>query len=305
MKNRLLVGTRGSALALAQTNEIIEALKRIAPHMRCDIVQIRTKGDKMHEQGAASPEGKSMYTEEIEDALTAEKIDVAVHSMKDLTTDLPKGLVIAAVPERINPRDVLISRDKTKLDQLLGIARVGTSSPRRKAQLSARRGDLEIVDMHGNVDTRLKKLEKGECDAIVLAAAGLIRLRLERNVTEYLSPDVMLPAVGQGALAVETRESSSEIIELLSKIDHESTRMAVDAERAFARRLGADCRTPIAAYARIEARKLVINGLVATPNGNMLVRSQIASEDIVPEKVGQELAEVLLNKGAAAILEAA
>jgi hydroxymethylbilane synthase len=159
--------------------------------------------------------------------------------------------------------------------------------------------------MHGNVDTRIKKLEKGECDAIVLAAAGLIRMKLERNVTEYLSPDVMLPAVGQGALAVETRESASEIRELLSKINHDPTRKAVDAERAFARRLGADCRTPIAAYARIEARKLVINGLVATPNGSMLVRSRIASEDIVPEKVGQELAEVLLNKGAAAILEAA
>jgi hydroxymethylbilane synthase len=165
MKNRLLVGTRGSALALAQTNEIIEALKRIAPDVRCDIMQIRTKGDKMHEQGTTAPEGKSMYTEEIEDALTAEKIDIAVHSMKDLTTDLPKRLIVAAVPERINPRDVLISGNKTKLDQLPGKARVGTSSPRRKAQLSARRGDFEIVDMHGNVDTRLKKLEKGECDA--------------------------------------------------------------------------------------------------------------------------------------------
>jgi hydroxymethylbilane synthase len=303
--NHLLVGTRGSALALAQTNEIVEALKRIAPGIHCDIVQIRTRGDKMHEQGTMAQEGKSMYTEEIEDALTAEKIDIAVHSMKDLTTDLPKGLVIAAVPERLNPRDVLISKNKTKLDQLLGEARVGTSSPRRKAQLSARRGDFEIVEMHGNVDTRLRKLEKGECDAIVLAAAGLIRLRLERHVTEYLSPDVMLPAVGQGALAVETRESASEIKELLSKINHEPTRIAVDAERAFARRLGADCRTPIAAYARIEARKLIINGLVATPSGSMLVRSQIASENIVPEKVGQELAEVLLNKGAAAILEAA
>jgi hydroxymethylbilane synthase len=303
--NRLLIGTRGSALALAQTNEIVEALKRIAPGIHCDIVQIRTKGDKMHEQGTTAQEGKSMYTEEIEDALTAEKIDIAVHSMKDLTTDLPKGLVIAAVPERLNPRDVLISKNKTKLDQLPGEARVGTSSPRRKAQLSARRGDFEIVDMHGNVDTRLKKLERGECDAIVLAAAGLIRLKLERNVTEYLSPDVMLPAVGQGALAVETRESASEIRELLSKINHDPTRKAVDAERAFARRLGADCRTPIAAYARIEARKLVINGLVATPNGSMLVRSRISSEDLVPEKVGQELAEILLNKGATAILEAA
>jgi hydroxymethylbilane synthase len=305
MKNRLLVGTRGSTLALAQTNEVIEALKRIEPHIRCDIVEIRTKGDRLHEQGASVPEGKSMYTEEIEDALTAEKVDIAVHSMKDLTTDLPKGLIIAAVPERVNPRDVLISRNKVKLDQLPGKARVGTSSPRRKAQLSARRGDLEVVDMHGNVDTRLKKLKKGEFDAIVLAAAGLIRLRLERNVTEYLSPEVMLPAVGQGALAVETRESASELRELLSKINDESTRMAVEAERAFAKRLGADCRTPIAAYARIEAGKLVINGLVATPNGSMLVRSQIASKDIVPEKVGQELAEVLLDKGAAAILEAA
>jgi hydroxymethylbilane synthase len=305
MKNHLLIGTRGSALALAQTNEVIEALKRIAPGVHCETVPIRTKGDKMHEQGAASPEEKSMYTEEIEDALTAEKIDIAVHSMKDLTTNLPEGLMIAAVPERINPRDVLISRDKSKLDQLPGKASVGTSSPRRKAQLLARRGDLEIVPMHGNVETRLKKLEKGECDAIVLAAAGLVRLRLERNMTEYLSPDVMTPAVGQGALALETAESAGEMRELLSKINHEPSRMAVEAERAFARRLGADCHTPIAAYARVEARKLVINGLVATPNGSMLVRSQIASENLVPEKIGQELAEVLLNKGAAAILEAA
>jgi len=304
MKNRLLIGTRGSTLALAQTNEVIVALKRIAPHLSYDIVQIRTRGDKIHEQGAQALEGKSIYTKEIEDALINGKVDVAVHSMKDLTTDLPRGLVIAAVPERLNPRDVLISREKSKLDQLPGKARVGTSSPRRKAQLSARRGDLEIMDMHGNVDTRLKKLEKGECDAVVLAAAGLIRLKLERNVTEYLSPEVMLPAVGQGALAVETRESASEIREIISGINNEPTQIAVDAERAFAKRLGADCRTPIAAYARLEAGELVISGLVATSNGNMLVRSQIASKEIVPGKVGRELAEVLLNKGAAAILEA-
>jgi hydroxymethylbilane synthase len=304
MKNRLLIGTRGSTLALAQTNEVIVTLKRIVPHLSYDIVQIRTRGDKIHEQEAPALEGKSIYTKEIEDALIDGKVDVAVHSMKDLTTDLPRGLVIAAVPERLNPRDALISREKSKLDQLPGKARVGTSSPRRKAQLSARRGDLEIMDMHGNVDTRLKKLEKGECDAIVLAAAGLIRLKLERNVTEYLSPEVMLPAVGQGALAVETRESASEIREIISEINNESTQIAVDAERAFAQRLGADCRTPIAAYARLEAGELVISGLVATSNGSMLVRSQIASKEIVPRKVGRELAEVLLNKGAAAILEA-
>ncbi len=259
----------------------------------------------MHDVGTTAVEGKSLFTKEIEESLIEGKVDMAVHSMKDLTTDLPAGLVIAAVPERINPHDVLVSRNRKKFEQLPARSRVGTSSARRKAQLLAARGDLEILEMHGNVDTRLRKLESGAYDAIVLAAAGLIRLRLEKHATEFLSTKVMLPAVGQGALAVECRENDNEIRDLLSQIDHKPTRRAVEAERAFARKLGADCRTPIAAYARFGDGKLVMEGLVAAPDGKMLVRSRITSNNPDAEQVGEELAESLLKKGAGIVLEAA
>jgi hydroxymethylbilane synthase len=305
MRHRLLVGTRGSALALIQANQVILAMKKIDSNLSYEVVTISTRGDKLHDRGATVIDGKSMYTEEIEEALAAQKIDIAVHSMKDLTTELPRSLAIAAVPERVNPRDVLISRDGTKFSNLPARTRVGTSSPRRKSQLLAARGDLEVLDMHGNVDTRLNKLRAGEFDAIVLAAAGLIRLGLEKKATEYLSTDTMLPAVGQGALAIETRENDTEVRELLSKIDHQPTRKAVTAERAFARRLDADCRTPVAAYARTESGKLVIDGLVATRNGSMLLKSRVASQNPNADEVGIELAEILLSKGASAILEAA
>ncbi len=305
MKQRILIGTRGSSLALAQTNQILDSLRKVAPNLRYDVIPIKTKGDKMHDVGTTAVEGKSLFTKEIEESLIEGKVDMAVHSMKDLTTDLPAGLVIAAVPERINPHDVLVSRNRKKFEQLPARSRVGTSSARRKAQLLAARGDLEILDMHGNVDTRLRKLESGEYDAIVLAAAGLIRLGLEKHATEFLSTKVMLPAVGQGALAVQSRENDSEIRDLLSRIDHKPTRRAVEAERAFARKLGADCRTPIAAYARLEDGKLAIDGLVALPSGKILVRSRIISDNPDAEKVGEELAESLLEKGAGIVLEAA
>ncbi len=305
MKQRILIGTRGSSLALAQTDQILDSLRKVAPNLRYEIVPIKTKGDKMHDVGTTAIEGKSLFTKEIEESLIEGKVDMAVHSMKDLTTDLPAGVVIAAVPERINPHDVLVSRNRKKFEQLPARSRVGTSSARRKAQLLAARGDLEILDMHGNVDTRLHKLESGEYDAIVLAAAGLIRLGLEKHATEFLSTKVMLPAVGQGALAVQSRENDSEIRDLLSQIDHKPTRRAVEAERAFARKLGADCRTPIAAYARFGDGKLVMEGLVAAPDGKMLVRSRITSNNPDAEQVGEELAESLLKKGAGIVLEAA
>lgn len=305
MKQRILIGTRGSSLALAQTNQILDSLRKVAPNLRYEVIPIKTKGDKMHDVGTAAVEGKNLFTKEIEESLIEGKVDMAVHSMKDLTTDLPAGLVIAAVPERINPHDVLVSRNRKKFEQLPARSRVGTSSARRKAQLLAARGDLEILDMHGNVDTRLRKLESGEYDAIVLAAAGLIRLGLEKHATEFLSTKVMLPAVGQGALAVQSRENDSEIRDLLSQIDYKPTRRAVEAERAFARKLGADCRTPIAAYARFEDGKLAMEGLVAAPDGKMLVRSRIISNNPDAEKVGEELAESLLKKGAGIVLEAA
>jgi hydroxymethylbilane synthase len=304
MKQRVLIGTRGSSLALAQTNQIIESLKKTAPNVRCEVVPIKTQSDRMHDFGTTAIEGKSLFTKEIEDSLIKGRIDLAVHSMKDLTTELPSGLVIAAVPERVNPRDVLISQNKEKFEQLPARARVGTSSARRKSQLLAARGDLEIVDMHGNIDLRLRKLEKGDYDAIVLAAAGVIRLGLEEHATQFLSIELMLPAVGQGALAVQSKEDDSEIRNLVSELDHEPTRRAVEAERAFAHRLGANCRTPIAAYARFEDRKLAIDGMVASASGKLLLRSRIVSDNPIAEKVGEELAESLLKKGAEIVLEA-
>lgn len=305
MRSILRVGTRGSALALAQANEVIATLKQTGKGTRCEVVPIRTKGDEMHHSASMAVDGKSLYTKEIEESLLERKIDLAVHSMKDLTTDLPEGLVIAGIPERQNPRDVLISRNKAKFTELEGRARVGTSSARRKAQLLAARGDLEIVETHGNVETRLRKLDGGEYDALVLAAAGLSRLGLEKQATEYLSTDMMLPAVGQGALAIEVREDDAEIRELVSQIDHSKTRIAVETERAFARKLGADCRTPVAAYAKIESRKLSLEGMVAAINGRMLVRSRVVSDNLDPVRIGKELAENLLGRGAAAILEMA
>jgi hydroxymethylbilane synthase len=257
----------------------------------------------MQEKGEAVIDSKSVFTKEIEELLLNGEIDFAVHSMKDLTTELPKGLMIAAIPERGNHRDALISRGKEKFQQLAGGARVGTSSPRRRTQLLAARADLQIVEMRGNVDTRLRKLRSGQYDAIILAAAGLERLGLERHLTELLSTDTMLPAVGQGALAVQSRDGDNEILELLSHIEHSPTRKAVEAERAFARRLGANCRTPIAAFAKAAGEKLTIDGLVASVEGRKVVRSRLVSDNHDAAKVGEELADSLLNQGAQLVLE--
>jgi hydroxymethylbilane synthase len=304
MKQQIRIGTRGSSLALAQTNEVIQSLKKVAPSVRCEAVKIRTQGDKIREVGVTATEGKSVFTKEIDDALIGGHVDLAVHSMKDLTTDIPGGLTIAAVPERLNPRDVLISRDNRKLQQLPANARIGTRSARRRTQLLSARSDLVVVNANGNIDTRLRKLERGDFDAIVLAAAGLIRLGLENTATEFLSAEQMLPAVGQGALALECREDDDELRCLTAKLDHKESRRAIEGERAFAKRLGADCRTPIAAYARVNNEMLAIDGMVASTNGKMLLRSQIESDDPVASNVGTRLAELLLEKGAQLVLEA-
>jgi len=302
--HRILIGSRASALALAQTNEVIAAIREIAPQLDCQVVPIRTVGDKAHELGQNTPEGKNVFTKEIEDSLLKGEIQIAIHSMKDLTTNIPTELIIAAVPTRADYRDALISRGREKFGELQGRARVGTRSPRRRTQLLAARNDLQVTDMHGNVDTRLRKLDAGNCDAIVLAAAGLKRLGLERRVTEYLSIKTMIPAIGQGALAIEVKRDDLEVLKLISRLDDRSTHHAVDAERAFASKMGANCRTPIAAYARIKNRELTIEGMVASADGRMLLRSQLASDDSNPQKVGEELAESLLRKGAQEVLEA-
>jgi len=304
VRGKIIVGSRGSPLALAQTNEVIHALRQLAPELSCQVVAIKTSGDKRVESTGASLEGKSVFTKEIEDSLLNGEIQLAVHSMKDLPTDLASGLTIGAIPQRADHRDALLSKGSRKLEQLPGGARVGTSSPRRRTQLLAARSDLQVIDVHGNVDTRLRKLESGAYDAIVLAAAGLKRLRLDRHVTELLSTKIMLPAIGQGALAVEVRSDDAETLQLISPLDDKATRSAVEAERAFARKLGANCRTPIAAYARVQDGRFTMDGMVSSNDGRKLLRTQLISSNPEPEKVGEELAESLLNKGALLVMEA-
>lgn len=304
MKDRIFVGTRRSPLALAQARQTVEALQRLIANVRYEIVAIQTRGDKMREAGGTGIEGKRVFTREIEEALIRGDIDVAIHSMKDVAAELPEGLVIAAVPERADPRDVLISRSNATFEHLPKGACIGTSSPRRKAQLLAARRDLQVVDMHGNVGTRMRKLANGECDAIVLAAAGLVRLGLTSMSSEFFSPDTIIPAIGQGALAIQSREHDSVIRRLVSHLDHEPTRTAILAERSFARRLGANCRVPVAAYARTEADNLKIDGMVADPSGSLLIRDKVVSNSADPEDAGEKLAQTLLDRGARAILRA-
>jgi hydroxymethylbilane synthase len=302
LKHRLRVGTRGSPLALAQTKLVVESLQNTEGGREFEVVVVRTSGDIMHDLGGTAVEGKRLFTREIEVSLLRGDIDIAVHSMKDLAAELPTGLTIAAVPERGEARDVLISGSGVKFKDLPQGARVGTSSPRRRAQLLAARRDLQIVDMHGNVDTRLRKLAQGENEAIVLAGAGLSRLGLDDRITEYLSTDLILPAVGQGALAIQTRESDDDVRKSVSQIEHEATHVAVQAERAFARRMGATCRLPIGAYARIESSRLVLEGMLSDPDGRKPIRDIVTSDAADPVGAGENLAERVMNTGGAALL---
>jgi len=302
MRVHIRVGTRASRLALMQTNQVIEELKHRTSGLKCDIIPIRTEGDRVREIDR-SVVNKDIFTKEIQEALIEDKIDIAIHSMKDLTVDLPSAVIIAGIPKRANPHDVLISRENRRFMELPAGSRIGTSSPRRRSQLSAVRGDLDFVDIRGNVETRLRKLAMGECDAIVLAAAGLERLHLEHEATEVLPIHIMLPAIGQGALAIQTRNSDEETIELVTRIDNSITRREVEAERAFAKKLGGNCRTPIAAYARAYSSKLTVEGMIASQNGRMLVRGRVTSDNPKPTQIGEELASSLLNKGAEALLK--
>ena len=300
--NQILVGSRGSALALAQASEVVKGLMGAAPEYSFRIVSIKTTGDRLPESRKDVSDGKGIFTKEIEEELAKGEIHVAVHSMKDLETQLPAGLTLGAVPLRGDHRDALISRSKEKLESLPAGATIATSSPRRRTQLLATRGDLQVLEAHGNVDTRLRKLDNGEYDGIVVAAAGLSRLGLENRVTEYLSTKVMLPAIGQGAIAVEIRENDAETRELVGRIEDKSTRRTIEAERAFARKLGASCRTPIAAYAKAEDNGLAIEGMVSSADGRKLLRSKLVSKNPRPENVGEELADFLLKKGAQFVL---
>lgn len=298
---KLVVGSRGSALALWQSNWVAFELARLFG-VEVEIKRIKTTGDKILDSPLAKIGGKGLFVKEIEKALEEGQIDLAVHSMKDVPTELPTGLMIGAVIKREDPRDALVSRGKVSLIDLPKGAKVGTSSLRRKAQLWQRRPDFDLVDVRGNLDTRIRKMKEGEFDAMVLAQAGLKRMGFEEEVTEVLEPQIMLPAVGQGALAIEVREDNKAVREMVRVLNHPPTQQSILAERALMRRLEGGCQVPVGALGMVVDEQISLKAMVASLDGRKMVRDEVAGPLEQAEGLGVELAEKLLSQGADAIL---
>ncbi|MGO0060190.1 hydroxymethylbilane synthase [Brevibacillus fluminis] len=300
------VGSRKSMLALTQTNWVIEQLKKLDAESSFEVHEIVTKGDVVLDVTLSKVGGKGLFVKEIEQSLFDKETDMAVHSMKDMPSELPEGLVIGAVPKRVDPRDVLISLTGKTLDELPTGAVVGTSSLRRAAQLLNYRPDLQIRSIRGNIDTRLRKLKEEGFDAIILAAAGLERVNWNGTITQFLPVEISLPAVGQGALAIECRADDTEMLALLKKFDHLPTKLAVTAERAFLHKMQGGCQVPIGAYATIEEGtggalpQITLTGMVGAPDGSTLMKHTITGTD--PEVLGVQVANHLLDLGAGEIL---
>lgn len=306
MKKTLVIGSRGSKLALWQAKWIQTLILRFHQQVQAEIEIIKTSGDVKTEPLSVIG-GKGVFTKELEDALLTGRIDVAVHSLKDLPTNLPSELTISAICEREDARDALVLRDGETLRSVRDLqpgAVVGTSSPRRLAQLKFLRRDLVCKELRGNVDTRVRKLDEGQYDGLVLAAAGLRRLGLDRRISSLIETDEMLPAVGQGALAVETRKDDPSTIEIVSALNHAPTETACLSERAFLRTLGGGCQLPIAAYAVASQNQLNLEGLIADPGGENVVRGKIAGSTSEMENLGSRLAEQLLKRGGDKLLAA-
>ena len=303
MKKLIKIGTRASLLAVTQSTWVKNRIEEQYPDTSVELVRITTKGDKILDVPLAKVGGKGLFVKEIEDALLRKEADLAVHSLKDCPTELPDGLEVTVFPLREDPRDALISKNGVSLAELPQGAKVGTSSLRRLSQLKKLRPDLQIESLRGNLDTRLRKLDEGMYDAIILAAAGLNRLGLGDRVTEYLDPDVMLPAIGQGSLGIEFRSDDERMREILSAIHHEETALCVRAERSFLLRLEGGCQVPIGAYAVLENDKITLEGLVADEEGNEVIRRSITGPSSDPEALGTSLADEILEAGGRTILE--
>ena len=303
MNDPIKIGTRGSKLALWQAKWVQSVLKQKSPSQAVELITIKTQGDKILDVPLAKVGGKGLFVKEIEQALLARRIDIAVHSMKDMPADIPEGLSIGAIPERENPLDVFISRSGAGFNELVGGSVIGTSSLRRSAQLHYARPDMVTQPIRGNLDTRLKKLESENFDALVLAAAGVKRLNLEHKITEYLNPELMLPAIGQGALCIEIRKDDSIVGPLVASLDHAATRGAVTGERAFLNRLEGGCQIPIAGYGRISENQFTLTGLVAEVDGTRVIKGEKSGPLDASTSIGIELAEELLARGADKILE--
>ena len=305
MKRHLIIGTRQSKLALWQANYIADELRKCYPDCTVELVKIVTSGDRILDVPLAKIGGKGLFTKEIEQDMLDKKIDLAVHSLKDMPTELPDGLTLAAITKRAHPGDAFVSNKYSSLATLPAGAVIGTSSLRRRAQLLRARPDLNIVDLRGNLDTRLAKLDRGEVDAIVLAVAGLVRLGWGDRVTEILSPEDCLPAVGQGALAIEARANDEETLAMLSVLNDAETRTAVTAERAFLGVLGGGCQVPVGVHAVMEAdgATVVLEAIIASLDGKRIVRGQEQAPAQSAAELGVKLANRLLAEGGAPILQ--
>ena len=309
MKQILVIGSRGSKLALTQARFVQSELERMGSSLEVQIEIITTSGD-VNSEPLAVIGGKGVFTKELEEALLSRRIDLAVHSLKDLPTIVPDGLTIAAICKREDPRDALVLRQtqgsapNPSLDNLPQQAVVGTSSPRRLAQLKLLRNDLVIEEVRGNVDTRLRKLDEGRYDGLILACAGLNRLGLASRISSPLSTEQMLPSPGQGALGIETRADDVDTIAAVTQLDHKFTRLACTAERSFLRSLGGGCQLPIAAYASVRDKKIKLDGLVAEVQGQRIVRDRISGSFAEAEQLGTALAERVLANGARELLDA-
>ncbi len=303
MESKLILGTRGSKLALWQANWVKSRLEELG--RRVEIRVIKTSGDKLDDVSLANSGTKGLFIKEIEEGLVDGSLDLAVHSLKDVPSSLPPGLLIGAVPRREDPRDVLITRDGSALAQLPEGSRVATSSPRRVAQLRALRGDLDFVPIRGNLDTRIRKLDSGVCDGLVVAAAGVHRLELTSRIAAYFSIEQICPAVGQGALAVEIREQDEMGKQAVTPLEDAVTRRAVEAERAALGELGGGCQAPIAIHAFEENGKFVITGIVANPASGEVLRASLTGPGGEGRELGHRLARLLRDRGADRILNLA
>ena len=303
-RETLVAGTRGSRLALAQTELVLQALRDLHPRLQFELREIRTEGDRRPDASLATIGGQGVFVKELEAALLRREIDIAIHSLKDVPAQPASGLTLACFPERGDARDALVTRDGRTLAELPSGARIGTGSSRRAVQLRQLRPDVETADIRGNVDTRIRKVDEGRYDATVLAVAGLERLGLRERAAEVFAVDAMIPAVGQGALVLQVRADDKEAADLLLPIDHADTRHACQAERAFLARLGGGCRLPFGALAEVDGEELRIRGFISDTQGDRTFRANASGSAAEAAAIGARLAEQLLDQGAAEFVEA-
>ena len=298
----LRIATRESALALWQANYVKSKLEAAHTHLTVELVPMTTKGDQILDTPLAKVGGKGLFVKELEVAMLENRADIAVHSMKDVPVEFPEGLMLYTICEREDPRDAFVSNYVESFESLPQGAIVGTSSLRRQCQIRALRPDIVIKDLRGNVNTRLRKLDEGQYDAIILAAAGLIRLEMPERIKQFLSTELLLPANGQGAVGIECRSDDAQVKALLDVLEHTETRHRVLAERAMNRKLEGGCQVPIGAYAVIEQDQIHLKGLVGAIDGSEIIRSEISGSVAQAEQLGEQLGQELLNKGAQQIL---